>query len=846
MSNNSNILFVTGGEDVQKHVFKKYGYGYWSAAFDSILEKNGILDYVKASQEVLENPDYLNKFNILIISWLPDDFWRRSYLDSLQRYEGLVFIEGPFPEFLESYLGLKKVNDSTIQTGDLDIINEKAKAYIVNNFKEILGAKRVIRVSPKTVRTKPVPQLRWNPFAQETKLEPLAQMIVKSFKVIYLNRLKKGTIFPNSQQNIMMLLYLVTYLQKGGVFPKEDLARMDNLFESLASQKHSVDDSVLLLEIGQIINKKSSVEISNHDFTPAAVYGKILENTAKPSELEKLKIKETTLALLFATKIYRSTESGSVEDKCLKLINSYISTAGGELKFKSKLTLTDVFILANCASNLGLQDVSRIMLEKCIEVSLDHETGFFRNITFNKDKVSASGGFVPDPLIPLGFLEVVDKIQDNDDFLGEEFKAVYGSERIQKWGAAPYKIARYSCVEGADEAWFYLNDARYTGVRRKGKIMSFPFQLFSYITHFHTMEPLSEPFFDLITTSVMTLESFFFYLLDEQVSRYSKEYLKIGPWPWDKRYCLTIRHDVDRIPDKDTFEKLVDFESKHSLGVSWFWLYCRLHEGYIQDNLARGNEVALHALKHNDKGTELRALQETLHSRNGVYGECLHGGGGGGEYWLGYPSVRAAVDNGLQYTEGVSTIYNYPHVFPYLLEDGRITTEDIVTISHSMSVDTGVVRKGEAIRDPNRLFEFINNSFYVVLLNHPDVFYGRLETLISLLPKDGRVDWTCKQVVDWWNATHRKENLLISKIEETPLESVYTITAKNAHGLADPLEIRFPYFGRGTIAEVSSVHGEQVTEQGIWENRLTGHKYFRVRLDLKDSSPIKLVVKKRP
>jgi 2-polyprenyl-3-methyl-5-hydroxy-6-metoxy-1,4-benzoquinol methylase len=138
-----------------------------------------------------------------------------------------------------------------------------------------------------------------------------------------------------------------------------------------------------------------------------------------------------------------------------------------------------------------------------------------------------------------------------------------------------------------------------------------------------------------------------------------------------------------------------------------------------------------------------------LESQNKISGECLHGGGGG-DYWVGYPVVEYAEKAGIKYSEGLSTIYDFPYRFPFLANDGSISIGNILTISHSRSIDS--IDKNN--KEKYRYFkdwsqERINNGHYFILLNHPDVNFELFKNFVSHLPKD-RVNWTSEQAISWW------------------------------------------------------------------------------------------------
>ena len=93
----ASILFVAAGPAVQTEVFARRGHAYWSAAFECVLEKRGILDYERREPEVLGDAEALSAYRIIIVAWLPPEQWSPRYLRGLRGFEGIVLLEGPVP-----------------------------------------------------------------------------------------------------------------------------------------------------------------------------------------------------------------------------------------------------------------------------------------------------------------------------------------------------------------------------------------------------------------------------------------------------------------------------------------------------------------------------------------------------------------------------------------------------------------------------------------------------------------------------------------------------------------------------------------------------------------------------
>jgi len=581
MSN--SILFITGDKDVQHDVWHTHQCGYWTAAFNMILEKHGILDFKKATQEVLGKIDILNSYDVLIVSWLPSKFWKTDYVQSLKEYNGIVFMEGPFPEFLREYLGVSADESMREQEGYLKIVENKLEENIVNSLKETLGKGRIIPLTPKKLLTR---------------------------------------------------------------------------------------------EIGQ------------------------------------------------------------------------------------------------------------------------------------KSESSTS----------------------------------YAKEHITKWSNTPYWIEKYQCQGATEEVRFVKDDFESSIFFRKGRILASSFQVLSYLVHYHTAEPLEDVFFDCDTVSQRIVEIILFGLFVNQTCRYKTTFLQVAAWPWGKKYCLTLRHDVDRIPKKEIFDQLLNFEKEEKLGVSWYWIPERIDKDYMGHIEECGQEIGLHTMKIEKKKEELQNIEKFLETQNKIYGECLHGGGGGGDYWIGYPVIKKAIEGGLEYTEGLSTIYDYPHRFPVMTAEGHIELGDILVTSHSRSVDA-FPKENKKKFDTllKRSLEYVNNGYYFMLLNHPDKNFESLVEFIHSLPPE-RVDWTCRQTVQWWNKTHCRENLTIEReVEEDSI--FFHIYAKED---VEDLKICF-HISREDKDKVqlrTIEDGKEVQVEKNYEIAPLGHYIFCMKINLKKTVPLVIQVNK--
>jgi SAM-dependent methyltransferase len=378
---------------------------------------------------------------------------------------------------------------------------------------------------------------------------------------------------------------------------------------------------------------------------------------------------------------------------------------------------------------------------------------------------------------------------------GEDHVSAYDPAQVEAWGATPYGIERYRVNGAVEEITLDVGSESWPGVVRRGRVMASTFQLLGYLVHMQSLEPLRDAWADFESAgNVIGLESAFFHLLDVLLERHNRACLSVAPWPWGLDFGLSIRHDVDRIPDDQTWRRLRDFERSRGLGVTWFWLPDQLDREKLAELAEGPDEIALHAVRTRLKGDELDSLRAALPKGNVIRGEALHGPGDGRH---GHPSVAAAVAEGLAYSDAAasfesfghgdeaSVVYDFPWSrYPALGPDGIVSCEDLVGIRYVASTDVETDAHGgkEVLR------ALAAAGWYCQILNHPDLNFERLVELVDALPKGTRADWTCAQVDHWWRASHRADNLAVERTRDTGNQVAFEVTSRV--GVAD-LELRF-------------------------------------------------------
>jgi len=199
----NSTLFVAGDEEVQQHVYDTYEFGYWSAGFDAILEKNGFLDFETATQDVLADPETLRQYDVVLVAWLPPTFWEMAYLRALWEYDGLIFLEGPFPGFLEDLLGVEATEDRQFEEGSLVIKDDDIHSHITESFENVLNGAEKVPLRSKHLETKSVNQSKntyWDKRDESNEdFEALAEKVAESFTFAYEKRIEAENLFPDDR-----------------------------------------------------------------------------------------------------------------------------------------------------------------------------------------------------------------------------------------------------------------------------------------------------------------------------------------------------------------------------------------------------------------------------------------------------------------------------------------------------------------------------------------------------------------------------------------------------------------------------------------------------------------------
>jgi ubiquinone/menaquinone biosynthesis C-methylase UbiE len=100
------ILFVHGGEQFAREVYRRERRGYWASALSLVLEKHGFLAVSETSPDVLESKEALRRADIVLVARLPEAAWTRQAMEVVCEATTPILVEGPLPEALNQALGI--------------------------------------------------------------------------------------------------------------------------------------------------------------------------------------------------------------------------------------------------------------------------------------------------------------------------------------------------------------------------------------------------------------------------------------------------------------------------------------------------------------------------------------------------------------------------------------------------------------------------------------------------------------------------------------------------------------------------------------------------------------------
>lgn len=873
MSATSRVLLVAGGVDVMRRTFEEHGRAYWSAEFVLILEKHGWVDFATAEPEALARPDGIAGYALVIVAWLPEECWRDEYVETLRRFEGELLLEGPFPPAVEELLGIEPIGPPEAGAQGPLAFSDDACAYVAARFGESFpighrsgpdpsfvlsatGEPSPLELAPRqaVTRTATLDRSAYGDIAPEPVAANAGRAAV-SLVVAYRARFQQNRCFFDDPVDDALALLgcarCLSALTSPG--PLQDALRQ-LLFEAagsnrppapLADERSALARSiwaVALVEAGRALDDATFAERAKEVLAdtrsewgarraPDPILARwrmllALELGAAAAERSRLAAVETFVPAQTAPTAVASWLDSELARRLpqnkptvLAAGADWIDETAAELaadppawKRLEGLGVPELMLVLALLQRSGKTEAAQRLWRALLDDLYDPERWLFLNARVAGGELSPLRGLNISPLVALGLLDAAAQV----DVPHAPLRALeenYDDAQLEAWAAPPYAFQPYAGVdEGSVVASLARSEGRQPAIWRSGRTIATSFQLLAHLVHVHTVEPLAEPFVAYRSGDAIALEYLLVHLLGSALARDRPQAVTVAPWPWDTRYALTVRHDIDRLLDKRQFTHLLEFERKRDLAVSWFWLPDRLDADQIA-TLEREprHEIALHSVRLDRKSLELELLDRVASTP--VSGEAIHGSGDG---WLGHLSVRAAADAGLLYTELAPPIADVPYArYPWIDRSGRVGSEHIVGVTYNISIESKVGTAPGSEGGP---------GLYRQLLNHPDLNFDRLSNWIDHLPEGPRVEWTCEQVARWWRATHAQGSLSIRHLESENRSLLVEVSSRER---LDGLELRLPC-DPATVAAVT-LDGADAEWETLDEPE---HRGIRVRLDL--------------
>jgi hypothetical protein len=119
--------------------FFAQGEAYWSSAIGAVLEKHGFVDFTEFVPSVLEAPDALSSYHVILIARLHPDSWTSKAIETIFDPRWQVLLEGPVPDAILSRMGVTLGADEEV-SGSL-LVKEKLLSKSVQRYGLTLNAR---------------------------------------------------------------------------------------------------------------------------------------------------------------------------------------------------------------------------------------------------------------------------------------------------------------------------------------------------------------------------------------------------------------------------------------------------------------------------------------------------------------------------------------------------------------------------------------------------------------------------------------------------------------------------------------------------------------------------------
>jgi len=712
----ASVVLITGDGPMQRRLMRRSGVALWSSAFDVILQKRGWVSVDKFGPDILDDPDRLALYDLIIIGWLPERGLTQRAVETLVALDRPTLIEGPLGVELPGICHSVANSRPEVISGNPALLIEDSS--LRSDLKQLCQVSlkdkpdRVI-LEDKALTTREMEFDFIGARHKATSVEDI-QSAASECLISVLHGLKRryerlSYFFEDDAINLRMALALKKVRERLDAGPHCDRFRafIDRAVEAMLNQTDGIS-SAPIDELRACLVNPRLVSSLPEDKIAGRLAATLLMVRDQPAEEGLFRVKSANLPQL--------------------MLSIGALVAKGEAR------------LANA--------LFTILRDRLYDV----EKGAFRNCVIKAGRLTAGKGYCTHPILIRALAEIAGPVRMVH--VPSTMRESFEKNVVEAWQHSPLFHQPLELEDGHVLARFEWDKGPAIFVYRNLHVMSF--SALSWLVHYHTIGPLDEAYSEAAALGFMVMEELIFLLLRRMAGNAQNPVPQIAPWPWGYDYALCIRHDVDRIPDQERFDRLMAFHHDNGLAVSWYWLPWRLDREKMRAQQAAGHEIALHAVRNFEKRTELDAVKALLGQKDTVVGETYHGTAA--DFWVGAPTVKCSADAGLLYTELAPNMFQFPYMgYPWLTPDGTVTVKGgLVGLTHNASADVNQEhqRKSALLEKPGFLLEWISRGHQIVLLNHPDINFCQLTTIIAALPTAGRLDWTARQIAEWWRKTH--------------------------------------------------------------------------------------------
>lgn len=258
----------------------------------------------------------------------------------------------------------------------------------------------------------------------------------------------------------------------------------------------------------------------------------------------------------------------------------------------------------------------------------------------------------------------------------------------------------------------------------------------------HAMPALPDGFYANVTYRYLfNLERWLIDQMLELAGQNDVAIPKVPVWPNGARAAFTIRHDYDRPISDERLTEILSFYRSRGIRATWFLLVNKMPSaGQIAAMLAEGHEIALHT-----EASDFQTFREEVgrfRETTGVMpqGYTCHGGiGSSGQ--LALAQYLWAETVGMLYGEMIGRKRGLPH--PVIKpECGIPVARQLIIQDSHFSFDAGTAPEAHRLEMlAASIPGHILNGGHIVVMNHPDLHWAELASLIDRL--DLVDSWCC-------------------------------------------------------------------------------------------------------